>query len=143
MKNLLFNSYDGFTYLKGRKCKNCEKPIADQEHASRTHCPKVYTEFGNVIDCKTMRHKIENKPDNDLHKSVINRLKEINCRIEMLLAKKGNEVHTDDLTAYDITLTNAVNFEIKPDFTLISYFLKHRIVSNPISNKHKIEEYEQ
>ena len=140
MKNNLPNpAADPYTYDQKRECLNCGAPIADQEHATRTHCPKTYDENGKVIDCKTALARINDKQDRELQRKLINAQKFITSQIDTLIIKKGNEVNTDDLTAYDIKLTDSLNYAITPDGTLTSVFLKHRIVSNPVTNRHKIE----
>lgn len=142
-KNLFTPPPDnGLTYHENRECRNCGIPIADQEHATRTHCPKTYDEFGRVIDCKTTLARINDRADRELQRKLINNQKFISSRIDILIEKKGNEVHTSDLTAYDVKLSQCIDYNIESNGTLTSLFLKHRIVSNPITNLHKIDIYE-
>ncbi|MEI6811022.1 MAG: hypothetical protein WCK60_03190 [Candidatus Nomurabacteria bacterium] len=128
-----------YTYLKKRECRNCGKPIADQEHAGRTYCPKIYDEYDKVVDCKTTLARINDQPDRNLHRNLINDQKFFSNRIKTLVEKKGFEVYTDDLTAYDIKLSNAVNMNLTRDGILTTYFFNYSIISNPITNKHKIQ----
>lgn len=142
-KNLFTPPPDnGLTYHENRECRNCGTAIADQEHATRTHCPKTYDEFGRVIDCKTTLARINDRADRELQRKLINNQKFISSRIDILIEKKGNEVHTSDLTAYDVKLSQCIDYNIESNGTLTSLFLKHRIVSNPITNLHKIDIYE-
>lgn len=139
MKKILEFPVRDLTYLKKRECRNCGKPIADQEHASRTHCPKTYDEYGKVVDCKTTLARINDLPDRLIHRNLINEQKLYNSRIKALVEKKGFEVYTDDLTAYDITLSDATKFNLDPDGVLTTHFFNYSITSNPITNIHKIQ----
>lgn len=139
MKKTIELPAGNLTYLKNRECRNCGKPIADQEHASRIHCPKIYDEFGRVIDCKTTLARINDQSDREMHRNLINEQKLFNSRIKALIEKKGVEVYTDDLTAYDIILSDALKFNLSPDGVLTTYFFYYSITSNPNTNKHKIQ----
>ncbi len=131
------------TFEKNRKCLHCGEPIADHEHATREFCEKFYDECGKVHDCKTDYHRINDKPERLNHSNLINHHKSITNRISGMVLKKGYTVSTDDLDAYDISLADSLRFEMECDGTLISYFLEHLIISNPITNQHIIKEHEQ
>ena len=60
-----------------------------------------------------------------------------------MITKKGYEVTTDDLNAYDIQLSESLKLEIKSNGMATSHFLQYIITSNPITNKHKITKHEQ
>lgn len=130
------------TFDNNRHCLYCEKPIADQEHAAREFCKKFYDDLGKVHDCKTAYHRTNDKPEREIHSNIIRDHKFFAKQITEMIIKKGYEVTTDDLNAYDIVLSDSIRLEIKKDGTAISHFLQYMITSNPITNKHKIIKHE-
>lgn len=139
MKKKKFSNEDGkFTYEQNRACRNCGAPIPDQEHATREFCPVTYDDDGKVRDCKTKFHREKDKPDRNDYSELINKHKSITTRIDFLIKKKGFEVATEDLDVYEIMLRQAIDFKISNDGILTSYYLKHTIISNPITDIHKI-----
>jgi len=145
MRKLVKNIYPATqpTFEKNRKCLHCGEPISDQEHATREYCEKFYDESGKVHDCKTTYHRINDKPERLNHSNLINHHKSLGNRISGMILKKGYTVTTDDLNAYDVILSDSIRFDLKNDGTLISYFLEHTIISNPVINQHTIKEHEQ
>ena len=131
------------TFKDGRKGPYCGEPIADQESAKRIYCEKTYNELGKVRDCKTNYHRKNDKPERDIHRSLINEHKSIDDRIEEMIQKKGFEVNTQDLDAYDIDLSGSITYILKPTGHLESFYLFYKITSNPINNSHKIEKHEE
>ena len=140
MKKLLTvtNKEVELTFEQHRECLECEKPIADQEHAIRKFCEKYYDESGQVHDCKTHYHTNKNKPEREIHSNIIRDQKFFAKQISEMILKKGEEVTTEDLNAYDITLTESIKFEIKKNGTATSVFLNYTITSNPNTNHHII-----
>ena len=138
MKKKYLNQESKFTYHQNRACRNCGAPFPDQEHATREFCPATYDKDGTVRDCKTAFHRKEDKPDRDAYAGLIANHKAVTTRIDFLVKKKGYSVSTEDLDTYEISLTECIDYTISNDGTLTSCFLKHTIISNPISNLHKI-----
>lgn len=130
------------SYLLERKCLNCGTPIPDDEHAARLFCDKYYDENGKVNDCKTTWHRINDKLQREIHSNLIRDHKYFSMRIMEMTMKKGYEVTTDDLNAYDIILSNSLKQDIKKDGIAISYFLQYSITSNPVTKTHKIIRHE-
>ncbi|MES2432183.1 MAG: hypothetical protein V4556_14710 [Bacteroidota bacterium] len=132
-----------YTYIDGRKCLFCGEPIADQESTKRTFCEKTYNALGKVRDCKTAYHRKNDKPERDIHRSIINEHKSIDERIEEMIIKKGFEVTTEDLDAYDIDLSSSIRYNLKATGVLESFYLFYKLTSNPITNVHKIKKHEE
>lgn len=130
-------------YADGRKCLSCGKPIADHEHATRKHCKVYYDQWGKVHDCKTNRHRIMDKPEREVHGTIIRDQKFFAKQITQMVAKKGYEVTTNDLNAYDISLPDSIKLEIKNNGIAISHFIQYTITSYPTTNTHKIIRHEQ
>lgn len=130
------------TFFEGRECEYCIEPIADQEHATRKFCKKTKDALGNVKDCKTDYHRQKEAPDKLVQNELINFQKGISNRMRDMIERKGLEVSTLDLEAYDIPLINSIEFQIKPNGELISTFLEHTIYTYPISGMHKIKPHE-
>lgn len=124
------------TFVLGRKCWNCGKPIADNEHAARVFCENSRDSTGKVQDCKTQYHRMMDFEEREKLREFKSTQRFIADQLSTLILKKGNIVSTTDLDAYDISLTNSMNYEIADDGTLTSFFLKHTIISN--KNNHKI-----
>jgi ribosomal protein S27AE len=137
------NQYAHLTYEDKRACPNCGKPIADQEHATRKYCEKYYDQSGKVHDCKTDYNRTIDKPEREIHSTLIRDQKFFAKQISDMVSKKGYEVTTDDLTAYDISLPESLKLEIKSNGTAISHFLQYIITSYPVTNTHKITCHEQ
>jgi hypothetical protein len=138
MKKQYSDNDSKFTYFQNRACRHCLAPIPDQEHATREFCQVTYDSGGNVRDCKTSYHREKDKPDRDFWADLVARHKGISTRIDFLVKKKGYSVSTQDLDTYDIFLTEAGSYTIKPDGKIITQFLKYTIHSNPFSNIHNI-----
>ena len=135
------NRYKNFiklTFNLNRACRQCGQPIADQEHATREFCDKYYDETGKVYDCKTDFHRENDKPERDAHRSLINYHKEIANRINQLLVNKGEIVKTGDLDAFNIELSKSLEYSIKENGEMTSIFIGYNIISNPLTNNHKI-----
>jgi len=131
-----------FTYELGRQCKQCHAPIADNDHASREFCPVTVDQFGNIRDCKTTYHRENDKPTRDLIAKLIAKHKGICSRIDFLIKKHGAEVSTEQLDTYEINLHDCIEYSISKEGILTSVFLKHVIISNPITQIHKISYHE-
>lgn len=125
------------TYLKKRVCEYCGTPIPDQVHGTRSHCPRQVDQNGKIIDCKSKKWTEENKPEKELHRSIISEITGYSERIELMTNRKGFTVNTDDLIAYDIDLTKALTLIIKDDGTIYTEFLNYKIISKP-NNTHTI-----
>jgi len=130
------------TYLDKRECENCTEPIPDQAHATRRFCVKTRDALGNVRDCKTDYHREKEAPEKLVQTELINFHKGISNRIRDMVERKGVEVSTLDLNAYDIPLINSIEYQIEPNGELISTFLEYTIHTFPISGIHKIIPHE-
>jgi hypothetical protein len=126
------------TFLKGRACKHCSKPIPDQEHGIRKYCVKTKDVYGNSIDCKSDYYSEKEAPDKAIHIEIMSNHKSLARRINELLSKKSQIVTTQDLDAYDIDLQQSLEYFIKPNGVLTSVFLEHSIITNPHTKTHKI-----
>jgi len=58
------------TYLKGRKCLHCSKPIADGEHGLTKFCERQVLPDGAVQSCKDDYHTAQNKELTSLCRSI-------------------------------------------------------------------------
>lgn len=129
-----------YTYLEERACLNCGTPLADQLPGKRTFCKEERDKNGKLIkDCKGLYNRLINKPSRDEQKAIVNELRTTDERIERMVAKKGNLVTTEDLDAYDIQLSSPLSYNINRYGQLTSLFLGFTIISNPISQTHKIK----
>ncbi len=135
--------YAQLTYNKKRECLQCGKPIADQKHATRIYCEKYYDQSGKVHDCKTDYNRALDEPERKIHSDLIRDQKFFAKQITAMIAKKGHEVTTDDLNAYDISLPESLKLEIKSNGIAISHFLQYTVTSYPTTNTHKITHHEQ
>ena len=133
---------EAYTYYDERSCEFCNKPIPDQEHATRKFCPKSYDNFGKVKDCKTAFHRLKDQPEREVQSSIINYHKTVAERIDMMVKKKGSLVNTEDLNAYEIQLCSPISYQLKSNGEFISEFLQHTIISNLKTFTHKIIRHE-
>ncbi len=140
------NQYINSNYLTfqlGRACKQCGEPIADQEHSTREFCDKYYDEYGKVYDCKTSYHRERDKPERDAQRDLINFHKEMAIRIHQLYTNRGDIVKTGDLDAFNILLTKSIEFGISENGEMTSIFMGFKIITNPLTNNHKIIQYDK
>ena len=134
--------FSEYTYDNDRACEFCGRKIPDQAHATRRFCVKTKDALGNVRDCKTDYHREKEAPDKLVQTELINFHKGISNRIRDMVERKGLEVSTLDLDAYDIPLNNSIEYQIKPNGELISTFLEYTIHTFPITGIHKIISHE-
>ena len=85
----------------------------------------------------------KNKAERKIQSTLIRDHKYFAKQITTMISKKGYQVTTDDLDAYDVALSESIKLEIKKDGTAVSHFLQYTITSNPITNKHQITTHEQ
>jgi hypothetical protein len=64
--------------------------------------------------------------------------KGISSRIDFLCKKYGMEVSSKLLETYEIDLRQSIEYDISTIGILTSVFLNHTIISNPITDIHKI-----
>lgn len=127
------------TFNDKRACIYCGEPLADQLSKKRIYCEEQRGQNGSLTkDCKGAYNRQKNKPEVDMHREIINEHKTIDERIDAMVAKKGYEVTTQDLNAYDIILDSPLRYEFSSYGILTTYFLKYTIISNPVFNSHKI-----
>lgn len=132
-----------FSYEKNRKCLHCEKPIPDHKSLKRVYCEIERDENDKILkDCRGAYNRQKDKPEQVVHRAIINEQKSVDERIAMMIAKKGDIVSTADLDAYDIRLDSPLKYKLYNNGTLESHFLKYTITSNPINQTHKIIKHE-
>ena len=127
-----------FTYHLGRECRNCHAVIPDNDHATREFCPPSIDQNGNIRDCKTSYHRQNDKPMRELIAKLVANHKGISSRIDFLCKKHGMEVSSKLLETYEIDLRQSIEYDISTKCILTSVFLNHTIISNPITDIHKI-----
>jgi hypothetical protein len=144
MKKKQFKTNDDkqFVYHAGRTCRHCNAPISESSTAKREFCPITRDQDGKVRDCKSAYHRKNDKPDRDMFAMITANNKAIFSRIEFLIKATGEDVTTKDLDAYDINLIECL------DATTINglvywYFIKHVIITNHFTKKHKIERHDK
>lgn len=129
---------NNYTYIKGRKCEYCGKPIADHLHDSRKHCLPEILSDGSLKDCKIKKNNEIMGIKNKENKAIINEWKQLLERVKKLVALKGSVVTTEDLNFHEISLLNAIKNEKISD-KVIFLFRGFKIISYHWINKHIIE----
>ena len=129
---------DSFTYLFGRRCEYCKKPIEDQARPNKTHCTAWTDENGIKHDCKRRKHTFNHGREDEILQAKNAEAKDLNKKIMKLLADQGEFVTTQELNAYGITLTGCNDFTFD-GHTLTTQFIDFIIVSNPNTNSHEIQ----
>jgi hypothetical protein len=125
------------TFFLGRECLFCGEPIADQERSTKKHCTPWYDEYGIRHDCKRKRHQVRHAEHDNVLYNYTAKQREFLRQIERLVAIHGDDVTTEMLTAFGISLSEAMKITITPE-KAEAVFLDYKIMSTPNSNKHKI-----
>jgi hypothetical protein len=128
------------TYVDKRKCLNCSKPIADQEHGLQKFCPREVLPDGSIKNCK------------DEYWSAIRREKMLpfiqfayfqkdQCEIIGALAKRNQEYFSlEELNRHGINLHRPAFFKFENN-QYEFYFHQYGIKQLP-HNKFKIFTHE-
>ena len=127
------------TYFDNRKCHYCGEPIADQERKNRIHCPESIDENGKIINCKRKKFDVKHQPETEILKDHNARAKDYHKKIKKMRADQGEFVTSAIIDSYGICLTESDNFHFD-GHQLTSYFIGFAIISNPITNMHRIIE---
>jgi hypothetical protein len=125
------------TFDKARKCLNCNRPIPDEAHATRIHCPPVKIN-GENFDCKSKRHTQLDSPEDKRDREIIKNFKSIDNRISEMISHKGLIVTWEDLDAYFIQLSYSRVEDLKGNGEMSWEFIYHTINLDPSTKKFKI-----
>jgi hypothetical protein len=126
------------TFKLGRACQYCGEPIEDQARATKMHCTRWKDEFGTVHDCKRRKHQLKHQPQEDILLDFSAKQRETSQQIEKVIAAHGDIVSTEVLNAYNITLSDNLNYSYHSGLATAE-FLGYKIITNPRLNNHKIE----
>ena len=116
-----------YTYNKGRKCKQCGVPIADQAHATREYCPKKVFSDGSKKNCKDAFNSALRKKDEAVYRKLINHQRLMHRKIQTLFKTKGEKVSLEDINRYGINLFMPIQFEILKSKFYLFYFNEYAI----------------
>ena len=141
-KNFKIDSKKQFVYHSERTCRHCGATLSEKATARREFCPVTYDQNGNVRDCKSAYHRMNDKPDRDMFAMITANNKALYTRIEYLIEIVGNEVNTKHLDTYQIKLIECVDAE-KINGLQHWYFIKHVIKTNPYTQIHNIERHDK
>jgi hypothetical protein len=116
-----------YTYSQKRKCLHCQKPIADQKHASTKFCERIELPDNTIQSCKDDFHSVKNKEKNKPYKRLADFHKDASRRISNLLNDKGENVTTGLIDQYGILLSKPAAFSVengKYTFYFIGFVFK-------------------
>lgn len=116
-----------YTFNLNRNCLYCQKPIADQEHASLKFCRKKRLPDGTVGCCKDDFHTAKRKSLNPPYNSIVKHHKIMTKRIEYLIKAKSEKVTLEDLNRYGIDLMKPVQIIANNDGKTTYYFVGYSI----------------
>ena len=116
-------SYDFHTYDRGRKCKYCGTPIADQAHGLTEYCEREVLEDGSVKSCKDDHNAELRKVNDEPYLREMNFQKGQTTALHALVRSKGELVTLEELNQYGIQLHRALTLEIRDG--LYSFYCTH------------------
>lgn len=123
-------------YENGRKCRNCDEPIADHVHAHTQFCEKRTLPDGSIQSCKDDYHAEKNRIENQPFIDLMNFHKTMTRNIARLFEDKGASVTIADVDFYQIGLAWAVFTEPFPDLKMAYYYIKFKLT---LINKTQIQ----
>ncbi|RYZ62765.1 MAG: hypothetical protein EOO14_01305 [Chitinophagaceae bacterium] len=119
-------SYDFQTYDRGRKCKFCQTPIADQAHGLQEYCEREVLEDGSVKSCKDDHNALLRKQSDEPYLRQMNFQKKMTAAISALYRAMGERVTLEQLNQYGIQLQRALDIQIPKGLPLF-YFTHFKI----------------
>jgi hypothetical protein len=141
-KQFKINGDKQFVYHSERTCRHCGATLAENATARREFCQITHDPDGKVRDCKSAYHRKNDKPDREMFAMITANNKAIFTRIEYLIERIGEEVTSKHLEDYQINLIECI--DAKQINGLVNwYFIKHVIITNHITEKHKIERHDK
>ena len=141
-KQFKINGDKEFVYHSERICRHCGAPLPENSTAKREFCRITHGPDGRVRDCKSAYHRKNDKPDRDMYAMVTANNKALFTRIEYLIEIIGEEVTSRHLDTYDINLIECIDAK-EINGLIYWYFIKHVIITNPITKIHKIERHDK
>jgi len=141
-KNFKNDGKKQFSYHPERTCRHCGSTLSEKATARREFCPVTYDQEGNVRDCKSAYHRMNDKPDRDMYAMITANNKALYSRIEYLIQIVGDEVTTKHLDTYQIKLIECIDAD-EINGIQYWYFIKHVIKTNPYTQIHKIERHDK
>ena len=112
-----------YTYVQKRRCLHCQKPIADQKHASTKFCERMELPDKTIQSCKDDFHSVRNKEKNKPYKRLVDFHKEATKRIQNLLKAKGENVTVALINQYGIAFNKSAAFSIDTNKLGTYYFV--------------------
>jgi hypothetical protein len=119
-------TYSFYTYDRGRKCKFCEEPIADQVHGLQEYCEREVLEDGSVKSCKDDHNAELRKATDEPYLTELAFQKQTTRALDALYAARGEKVSLEQLNQYGIQLNRAQKMEMQSGLPIF-YFIHHRI----------------
>lgn len=131
-----------FVYHSGKTCRECGAPISPNFTAKREFCQITYDPDGKIRDCKSAYHRKKDKPNRDMYAAITANNKALFTRIDYLIELIGEEVTSNHLDTYGINLIECIDAK-EINGLIYWYFIKHVIITNPITQIHKIERHDK
>lgn len=128
-----------YTFTMNRKCKHCNEPIADQEHALRKFCSKKILPNGRSKNCKDRHNNANRKNENSKYNDLAKFHKKTDRSIAELMKSKGDTVTRDDLDYFKIDLRFPVEGRRTSKGQIKYYFICY-IITQINTNQFKLTE---
>ena len=103
--------YDFYTYDRGRKCKHCETPIADQAHGLQEYCEREVLEDGSIKSCKDDYNAELRRKSDEPYLRHMNFQKRMTEAISALFTSMGEKVTLEQINQYGIQLQRALDLQ--------------------------------
>lgn len=117
-------NYSFHTYDRGRKCKYCEEPIADQVHGLTEFFEREVLEDGSVKSCKDDYNALLRKASDQPYLDAMAFQKRMTAALSTLYDAMGARVTLEQLNQYGIQLQRAQKMEMQnglPTFSFIHF----------------------
>lgn len=129
------------SFERGRKCKSCGAPIADQQHALIEFCPDSEFVNGSIKSCKDAFNAKKRKEEMAPFLALAYYHRDISQRLLRLAGEGEGAVSLENLNRAGVDLSRAVKTE-KGKGGLFTFYFIHYAIAQQSYSHYKIYPYE-
>ena len=131
------------TFIMGKACKYCDKPIADHEHASRIFCLKIILPDGSIQNCKDDYWAETRKNESDIYKIIALYQKKVSTILGYVYELNLPEITFETLDSMGIYLNRCLYRSPEENNIMTFYFVDFLVTIHSKTNTIKIINYDQ
>jgi hypothetical protein len=131
------------TFIMGKACKYCDKPIADHEHASRIFCPKIILPDGTIQNCKDDFWAEIRKNESDIYKIIAIYQKKASTILGYIYELNLPEISFEIIDSTGIHLNKCLYRSSEENYMMTFYFVDYSVTIHSKTNLIKIIQHDQ